>query len=157
MKKVLRFILNLILSTLIFLAVVPGGLTLLLILVPLFGYIPYSDRPGPGWYGKFPAMSLDQFWTNAIDTVGIGAFYAVFLALGGLLVVVLIRVMELFKAEIFTVRIIGGFFSAVVTAYFSAAAGWYFAMGYLGWITTIVLGALAGSWLLPRKVAAKEK
>jgi hypothetical protein len=46
----MRLLLRFLKAVALYLATVVGGVTLFLIFAPLFGYLPYSDRPGPGWF-----------------------------------------------------------------------------------------------------------
>ena len=72
-----RFLLDFLRSAGIYELVTYGGLTLFLALAPLVGYLPYSDRPGPGWYGHFPALGWSAFWGNAGQMAGFGLFFAI--------------------------------------------------------------------------------
>lgn len=147
----LRWLWGFVKSIAVYLLFVAGGLTLFLIVAPLFGYLPYSDRPGSGWFGAFPALGWTQFWQNALKMLGFGLFIAMLIALGGAVIVGLIRLSERLKAPLLAVRVGGAIASALVTAYFVLGAGWYVALGLPAWIVSIVLGAIAGGWFLPRK------
>ena len=142
-------------SVALYLGVVAGGLTVFLILAPLFGYLPYSDRPGPGWHGSFPALGWADFWANAVQMASFGIFIALLIALGGAIVVGIIRLTERFHAPLLAVRVGGAILSALVTAYFVMGAGWYIALGLPAWIVSILLGALAGGWFLPRHASPR--
>ena len=145
----LRWLWSFVRSVALYLATVAGGLTLFLILAPLFGYLPYSDRPGPGWHGTFPAMGWNEFWRNAYGMLAFGAFIAILIALGGAIIVALMRTAEHFRLPLLGVRISGAIVSGLITAYFVLGAGWYISLGIAGWIVAIVLGVVAGGWLLP--------
>ena len=147
---VLRFLWDWIQATALYLLIVAGGLTLFLILAPLAGYLPYSDRPGPGWHGQFPALGWREFWSNAWSMLGYGAFTALLIAIGGALCALLIRGAERLGAPVLAVRIGGGLVTALVTAWFVMGAGWYIALGLPGWVLSILLGLAAGSCILPR-------
>ena len=147
----LRFVWDWVKATAVYLLVVAGGLTLFLILSPLFGYLPYSDRPGPGWFGRFPAVGWAEFWSNAWRMLSYGAFIALLIAIGGALCALLIRGAEYFRAPVLAVRIGGGLVTAVVTAWFVMGAAWYIALGLAGWVVSIGLGLVAGAWILPRR------
>lgn len=140
-------------SVALYLGIVAGGLTVFLIFAPLFGYLPYSDRPGPGWFGSFPALGWTEFWSNALGMAGFGLFIAILIALGGAIVVGIIRLTERFHAPILAVRVGGAALSAVVTAYFVMGAGWYISLGLPAWIVAVALGALAGGWFLPQRAS----
>ena len=141
-------------SVALYLGVVAGGLTVFLIFAPLFGYLPYSDRPGPGWHGSFPALGWADFWNNSLQMAGFGVFIALLIASGGAIVVGLIRLTERFHAPLIAVRVGGAILSALVTAYFVMGAGWYISLGLPAWIVSVALGTVAGGWLLPRRTSA---
>jgi hypothetical protein len=54
--------------------IVIGGTCLFLIVVQLVGYLPCSDRPGPGWYGLFPKITLADCWTCCPLSLGGGCW-----------------------------------------------------------------------------------
>ena len=149
---VLRFFWEWLKATLAYLLVVAGGLTLFLILSPLFGYLAYSDRPGPGWFGTFPAIGWAEFWANAWAMLSYGAFIALLIAMGGAFCALMIRGAEAMRAPVLAVRIGGGLLSGLVTAWFVMGAAWYIALGLPGWVISIALGFAAGAWILPRRV-----
>ena len=150
----LRFCWDVTKGTLLYLAIVAGGLTLFLVLAPIFGYLPYSDRPGPGWYGHFPALGWSEFWSNALEMLSYGTFIALLIAIGGGVCVLLIRLAERFGAPLLAVRLAGGLLTAIVTGWFVLGAGWYIALGLPAWITATTLGLIAGAWILPRRARA---
>jgi hypothetical protein len=154
---VLRFLWDLVKGTLAYLLIVAGGLTAFLMLSPLFGYLAYSDRPGPGWFGAFPAVTWSEFWANAWSLLPTGAFIAMLIAIAGVFCVLLIRTMEHDGASVLAVRIIGGLVTTVVTAYFVLAAGWYIALGTPAWAFSILLAVTAGVWILPRRRAPESR
>ncbi len=147
MHAVLRFLRSLG----IYLSVVVGGITLFLILAPVFGYLPYSDRPGPGWYGSFPGLSLRAFFSNAGKMLEFGVFFAVVFLTAGIIIVGAIRLVELVVRPPNTVRVSGGLISAVLTGFWMLGAGWYISAGWPLLMLSIVLGAVAGACCLPRK------
>ncbi|MEO7360145.1 MAG: hypothetical protein ABI120_07440 [Gemmatimonadaceae bacterium] len=134
-----------------YLAVVAGGLTIFLSLAPLVGYLPYSDRPGAGWFGRFPAVGWTDFWRNSWQMLGYGVFIATLLAIGGVVCVLCIRATERMGAPDWILRSVGGLLSAVITGYFILGAGWYISLGQPGLIVAVLLGAIAGALVLPRR------
>jgi hypothetical protein len=150
-RKVARLLWDLVLSTALYLAVVAGGLTIFLSLAPLFGYLPYSDRPGAGWYGHFPAIGWTDFWRNSWQMLGYGLFVAMLLAIGGVVCVLSIRAAERVRAPQWILRTFGGLLSAVVTGYFTLGAGWYISLSEPGLLVAVLLGAMAGALVLPRR------
>lgn len=72
LRPVLRFLQAL----LGYVAVGGGGVTTFLILAPLFGYFPYSDRPGAGWYP--PASHyISEYAVGRLGWVMVTCFLAI--------------------------------------------------------------------------------
>jgi hypothetical protein len=151
LRTVARLLWDLLSSTALYLAVVAGGLTIFLSLAPLVGYLPYSDRPGAGWIGRYPAMGWTDFWRNSWQMLSYGVFIAVLLAIGGVVCVVSIRATERLRAPNWILRAVGGLLSAVITGYFVLGAGWYISLGQPGLFLAVLLGAIAGAFVLPRR------
>ncbi|SRR6266568_2720746 len=148
-----RFLKDVLRSTLIYELITFGGLTLFLILASLFGYLPYSDRPGPGWYGRFPALGWSEFWSSAGHMISIGAFFAVialqFAVPCALLIVAAHRLVR-WPAVVYAAGVL---LSAAVTFYLMPALGWYVALGAPAMWVGIVLGALAGYLFVPLRAS----
>src|SRR5712692_1562273 len=51
MLRIAKALKDLLAFTSLWTLTVAGGVFLVLILLTLIGYLPYSDRPGPGWQG----------------------------------------------------------------------------------------------------------
>jgi hypothetical protein len=149
-----KFLLGIIGALLRFTGVVVGGVTMFLVLSPLFGYLAYSDRPGPGWHGSFPAMSWTNFWSNALLMLETGLFLAIFFGFPGLICVLLIRLAEIVTRNQWIIRSVAALLGGVTAAYWMLGAGWYIAAGEaLSW-TALVLGIIAGATVIPRKPVA---
>ncbi len=136
--------------------VVVGGVTLFLILAPVVGYLPYSDRPGPGWYGTFPALSLREFVANTGAMLGSGLFFAVLFVIPGAVAVLVLRGVERFVHRLAWRRAIGTLVGALFAGYWMLGAGWYISAGLPLLILAVILGAFAGAWLLTRPVEVLE-
>jgi len=144
----LRFLYDVARGTALYLAVVAGGITVFLIFAPLFGYVPYKDGPGPN--GAAPKAGWVAVYAYAPRVLSFGAFLALLIAVGGLLSVGLIRLAERMHAPAPLVRVGGGLLTALITAYFVWAGGWFVALPRPALIVGIALGLVAGAWLLPR-------
>ena len=59
------FLFRLLIPVALYVLVVIGGTVAFLCIAPIFGYLGYSDRPGPGWFGHFPAVTWSEFRDNA--------------------------------------------------------------------------------------------
>jgi hypothetical protein len=132
----------------LFLLIAVGGATLLLILAPLFGYLPYSDRPGPGWYARFPAMGWNEFWTNGWSMLGFGLFFAFVFLVPGALAVLLIQGFEYFVRNRIARRAAATLIAALGAAWWMLGAGWYISAGMPLVVLAVLLGAFAGGAVL---------
>jgi hypothetical protein len=114
--------------------------TLLLAVINSIGYLPYSDRPGPGWQTPhLPALrELGFFVGFAILLFPAAAFYGSFFALGS-------AILGFCRLPRWALRII-----AIVPAFLSdgllmAGVGWYIAISAVG---VYVAAACASLWAL---------
>jgi hypothetical protein len=115
LPRALRFFLDLIKSVGLYLLVVIGGTIAFLSLAPVFGYLPYSDRPGPGWYGRFPAISWAEFIETVWFMLGWAALFIPHSIVCGLLIALLARGLELVR----TPRLVVAIVCAVVSVFFT--------------------------------------
>src|ERR1700722_2107704 len=96
-----------------------GGTFLLLVIVSAVGYLPYSDRPGPGWFAPhIPHLQEIGFYASWA-TFFVGPF-ALF---WGALLFVLVRILGWFATPRWMVRVFGGLFTSFLSLLGLAAAG----------------------------------
>jgi hypothetical protein len=138
-------------SLALYLAVVAGGVTLFLILAPVVGYLPYSDRPGPGWFARFPALGWRAFWTNAWGMLEYGTFLAILFLIPGAAGLLLIRGVERLVRHQAVRRALAACVAAAAAGWWMLGAGWYIAAGPALFWLAVALGAVAGGWLLPAR------
>jgi hypothetical protein len=153
LSKPLKFLLDLVKSVGLYLIVVVGGTVGFLSLAPVVGYVPYSDRPGSGWFGRFPAISWAEFVENVqfmVDWAQLFVWHAIILAL---LIFLLARGLELVRAPRLVVAIICAVVSAFFTGFLVAAAGWYIAIGAAAVYFAMFLALVFGALLLPKRIA----
>jgi len=152
-----RFAIDLVKMVGLYLLVVVGGVLAFLSLAPVFGYLPYSDRPGPGWYGRFPAISWRQFWQGASFSLEWSVLLLPYAAACGLALFLVVRVLERVRTSHFVVAVAGALLGGLVSGYVVLGVGWYIAIAAAPvWVATL-LGLLFGAWLLPRKEAGVEQ
>jgi hypothetical protein len=127
-----------------YMTLVVMGLVVTLVISSAVGYLPYSDRPGPGWVG--PAFSLGQ--------LGYYASWATLLLLPtaayGSALFAYHRLLRFLDAPLPLIRLIGAATGGIVTLVLAAAAGWYIAMAAFPAWAAAGLGALWGAAVLPR-------
>jgi hypothetical protein len=125
------------------------GLVITLTVSSAVGYLPYSDRPGPGWIG--PSFSFGQLgyylsWStllllpSAIYTTGIFVFA---------------RLLSLFDAPLVVIRIIGALSAAFIGLVLASGVGWYISMAAFPAYVAAGLGVAWGGVLLPRYLGPK--
>lgn len=151
LPQVLRFLLDLVKSVVLYMLVVIGGTVAFLCLAPVFGYLPYSDRPGPGWYGRFPAISWSEFIENGrfmLDWAGLFIWQAVLCAL---VIFFLARGLELVRTPRIAVAVVCTIVCVFFTGFLILAAGWYISIGAAPFYLSILLAVLFGALLLPKR------
>lgn len=120
---------------------------LLLVVINSSGYLPYSDRPGPGWQRPhLPSKDELQFFFGfAVLLLRGSAFY-------GSLFALLAGVAGVFRLPRWGLRLIGTPFAFVSSGLMMAAAGWMIAISSVGIYTAAICGGLWGLLIFPRLV-----
>jgi hypothetical protein len=123
-----------------------GGVLLAMTVSAYIGYLPYSDRPGPGWYGP-RLLPLDEvayyleFATLLLSRVTAIAAVTFFL---------LARVLGALRLPKWAIAAYGALTIGLVSLIAVAAAGWYIAVGAFAVYAGGVIGLLYGILVLPR-------
>ena len=151
----LRYLLNFVLSVGLYVLVVIGGTVAFLCVAPVFGYLGYSDRPGPGWFGRFPAITWPEFVENARFMFGWAELFVWQSLFFGFLIVLLGRGLEWMRTPRIAVAIICAVASVFFTGFVMLAAGWYISLGAAPFYFSILLAVLFGAILLPKRRVAK--
>ncbi|MFY9748682.1 MAG: hypothetical protein WBD98_08435 [Acidobacteriaceae bacterium] len=138
-------------TTLLFSAIIGVGTSLVLLAASCVGFLPYSDRPGPGWWGKphFPS------WTEVATYIGFAPWFAYGCLYFGLGLFVLSLALGIASTPRWLNRLIGGIIAAIAAMLAVAAAGWYLALAAIGPYSAAGLGLLYGSLIFPRFVRPK--
>jgi hypothetical protein len=139
----------------LYLVVVVGGSVCFLSLAPVFGYLPYSDRPGPGWIGKFPGIGWADLWHVVVYMSGWALLLMPLAIVAGLVVFSIARVLECFGTPRIIVAGVGGLLAGLVSGYIVAGVGWYIAIAETPVYFAAALGLIYGSVLLPRSRAVR--
>jgi len=147
-----RFLIELAKTTGTYVLVVVGGTVILLIISSFIGYLPYSDRPGPGWHGWRGNISVREilfFLSWAALGVIPGSIY-------GSLLFLSIQLLRWIQTPLLFIRALGAISSGFLSFYLILGLGWYIAIAAFPVYGAGVLGLLFGGWLLPRQVARTD-
>jgi hypothetical protein len=133
--------------------VIAAGLLpdLLLVLVNSVGYLPYSDRPGPGWQSPhFPSAQELQFFAAFAVLLSKGTiFYGLIFAAVGL-------VLGVCSVPRWVIRVMAALTAFLTSGLMMAAAGWMIAISSAGVYIAAGCGALWGLFLFPRFVSSAK-
>jgi hypothetical protein len=142
----LRSLWRIIFFALLYAITLAGGIFIFLVASSAVGYLPYSDRPGPGWYNPHlpPLQEMSFFASWAFRFVG------PFALLWGAILFLFTRLTAWLGAPKWLLRTLGGVFGSVLGLLGIAAAGWYIAISWVATDVGAVLGLLFGVILLPK-------
>jgi hypothetical protein len=131
------------------------GTSALLAIINLVGYLPYSDRPGPGWQGfHWPSSAmLEQTLGFFVGWIPMLAVTCLYFGLGLALLGLLFQWLSLPRS---LVRLLGAVLAGCAAALATAAAGWYIALGEIGAALGLLCGVVWGVFVLPRFVGSRE-
>lgn len=120
---------------------------LLLILINSIGYLPYSDRPGPGWQAPhLPSIEELKFFSGFIVLLLKGtAFYGLLFAAAGF-------ILAFCKLPRWALRVFASPTAFLASGLMMAAAGWMIAISSLGVYVAAGCGALWGLFIFPKLV-----
>jgi hypothetical protein len=135
----------------LYLLVVVGGTVAFLSVAPVVGYLPYSDRPGPGWFGSFPAVNWLEFVENFRFMLGWAMLLAPYAVVAGLIIFSLARALEFVRTPRLIVALVCAVISACFSGYLVLAFGWYIAIDTLPVYFAMLMGLLFGGLLLPKR------
>ncbi len=140
-------------TALLFSGVVGVGTSLVLLVSSCFGYLPYTDRPGPGWWGHVHW----PLWTEFVTYIGFAPWFAYFCLFFGLGLFGQCLVLGIASTPRWLNRLVGGVTAAAAAGIAVAAAGWYMALAAIGPDAAMVLGLIYGVFLFPRFIESRPK
>src|SRR5215472_8219291 len=112
---------RLVVCSLLYAVALAGGVFLLLVVSSAVGYLPYSDRPGPGWFSPhLPTLRESGFFAS-------WAFFFVgpFALFWGAILFVFVRLTGWLGSPKWFLRTLGGFFGGALGLLGIEAFGWY--------------------------------
>lgn len=125
-------------------ALIALGLVLTLTISSAVGYLPYSDRPGPGWIE--PSFSFGQ--------VGYYLSWSVLLlpptAIYGTMLFAWLRVLSVLGTPRLLLKVFAALGAGLLANVLAAGVGWYIAIAAFPVYVATALGAGWGALLLPR-------
>jgi|GEM_PF-5879590 len=133
-------------TALLFSCTVGVGTSLVLLVFSCAGYLPYSDRPGLGWWGRVHSPSWVEFTTY----FGFAPWFAYSCLYFGLGLLALSLVLGFASTPRWLNRLIGGLIAAPAAGLAVLSAGWYLALAEIGPDAAIAIGLLYGLFLFPR-------
>jgi hypothetical protein len=128
------------------LLIILGGLFLYMTIAISIGYLPYSDRPGPGWYKKPFGIGWDE-----INYIGSFILFLGLYILGTLIVVYfLFRLFRLIGYNRIVYSILGGLIIGFLSLYWTLGIGWYIAIDGSTILAGGIFGLIYGATLFPK-------
>ncbi len=140
-------------TVLLFSAFVGIGTSLVLLVSSCVGYLPYSDRPGPGWWGRVHWPS----WKEFVTYIGFAPAFVYFCLFFGLGLFALSLVLGVASTPRWLNRLLGGVIAALASGLAVMAGGWYFALAEIGPDAALVLGLLYGVFLFPYFIQPRQQ
>jgi hypothetical protein len=120
------------------------GVFLSLILLSVIGYLPYSDRPGPGWQGSH--FSFHETWFFLTWSISFAPYSIVY----GTGVYLLSQLLRRIRISYFIRAALTGLASGFVSMYLVAGSGWIIAIAGPPVYISGCLGLVYGAWILPK-------
>jgi hypothetical protein len=139
-----RFLFDWVKSLGLFAVVVAAGTFIFLVSSTVVGFLPYSDRPGPGWERAAFNWQEVNFFVGWLPLL---IYPLLFL---GIALFPFARLLGWFRAPRLLLRVFGAVFSAVAALIAVLAAGWYIAISQSAALAGALSGMIYGAVLLPR-------
>ena len=127
-----------------YVALIVIGLVATLTVSSAVGYLPYSDRPGPGWTRPSFSFALLGYYASW------GAFLLIPAGIYGTAAFAYHRLLKYLNAPMLLIRAVAVLTGGIISFIIAAGAGWYISMAPFPVWVAAVLGGLWGGLLLPR-------
>ena len=132
-----------------FVAIVLVTLGVLFIGASAIGFLVYSDRPGPGFYGLRLALDLAE----ARFLLSFLGFLVVPLLFVGSVVLAVELIYVRLRLPSASIRLVGALAAGLFTGLVTASMGWYIALAGEASGLALVVGALAAFVMFPRRLS----
>ena len=133
-------------GSLLCVAIIVFGSALFMFLCQLVGFLPYSDRPGPGFYGWFPLRTLPEIGRAAWFQLSFALFASPFVAMYAVPLLAVFLIARLTAINRWYLAVPAALLFGLLGFYMMAAIGWYIAISVVGVIAGGVLGVAFGAW-----------
>ena len=140
-------------TALLFSGIVGVGTSFVLFVCSCLGYLPYSDRPGPGWWGQVHWPS----WAEFVTYIGWAPWFAYSCLYFGLGLFGLCIALGVASTPRWLNRLLGGVIAAAAAGLAVMGAGWILALAAIGPDAAVVLGLLYGVFLFPRFIEPRSR
>lgn len=139
-------------TCLLYVVTVAAGTGLVLLVAECVGYLPYSDRPGPGWRiaHHWPV------WKEVLTYGGFAVWFGYSLLFFGVGLFGLSLLLGFASTPRWLNRVLGGLIAGASACLAVAAAGWSFALSAFGPDVAAVLGLVYGAFLFPKFVPKRS-
>ena len=145
MRRLKAFLLAELIGSLLCIGITVFGTAFFMFLSEFVGFLPYSDRPGPGFYGWFPMRSLSDVGTAAWFQLGFALFAAPFFAMYAIPALTVFLALRLTTVNRWFLAVPAALVFGLLGFYLMAALGWYIAISGVGVIAAGVLGFAFGA------------
>jgi hypothetical protein len=125
-----------------------GSLCLFILGSSAVGYLAYSDRPGPGWYGSgWHGISAELL----LFVASLALFGLPSVVLAGAILYGYVRALEAVRFPPAAVRIVGAISAVLVTAGTVSGIGWYIALDGIATYLPVLAGTVVVCLQFPRR------
>jgi hypothetical protein len=145
MRRLKVFLFAELVGTLLCVGIIVFGTALFMFLCEFVGFVPYSDRPGPGFYGWLPLRSLSDVGAAAWFQLGFALFAAPFFAMYAVPALTIFFALRLTTINRWFLAVPAALVFGFVAFYIMAAMGWYIAISGVAVIAAGVLGIVFGA------------
>ena len=144
-RRLKAFLLAELIGSLLCIGVIIFGTALFMFLCELIGFLPYSDRPGPGFYSWFPLRTFSDIGKEAWFQLGFALFAAPSFAIYAIPLLTIFMALRLTNINRWFLGVPAALLFGFLGFYSMAALGWYIAISGVGVIATGVLGIVFGA------------
>jgi hypothetical protein len=156
MRKLKTFLVADVKATVFYLGFVVFGTVAFMLIVSFVGYLPYSDRPGPGFHGWFPLRTLSDIGGTLWFFFSWGLLVLPFFAIYAVPAVAILVALRFSSIHRWVLAMLACVVLGYLAGYNVAGMGWYIAIAWPPVVCAHVLGCVFGAWcflyLLPKRL-----